>query len=53
MNRVFNRLLGRDAFGFVLNDPRLAHIPKILETPKSEDMHEDVENLNVLRGLLK
>jgi hypothetical protein len=24
----------------------------ILETPKSEDMHEDVENLRVLRGLI-
>jgi len=24
----------------------------ILETPKSEDMHEDVENLRILRGLI-
>jgi hypothetical protein len=24
----------------------------ILETPKSEDMHEDVENLRVLRSLI-
>lgn len=45
-------LLGLDAFGFFLNDPRFAAIPMILETPKSEDMHEDVENLRVLRGLV-
>jgi endonuclease IV len=34
-----------------MNEPRLINIPKILETPKSEDMHEDIENLRVLRGL--
>lgn len=44
--------LGLSAFGFFLNDPRLAKVPLILETPKSEDMHEDVENLKVLRGLV-
>lgn len=45
--------LGLDAFRFILNDPRLVHIPKILETEKSEDMHEDVENLRVLRELIR
>ena len=45
--------LGLDAFRFILNDPRLAGVPKILETEKSEDMHEDVENLAVLRGLIE
>ncbi len=45
--------LGLAAFGFFLNDPRLARVPMILETPKSEDMHEDVENLRVLRGVLR
>jgi len=25
----------------------------ILETPKSEDMHEDVANLRILRGLIQ
>lgn len=45
--------LGLAAFGFFLNDPRLARVPMILETPKSEDMHEDVENLRVLRGLFR
>jgi deoxyribonuclease IV len=33
--------------------PRLALVPKILETEKSDDMHEDVTNLQVLRGLIR
>ncbi len=45
--------LGLAAFGFFLNDPRFADTPMILETPKSEDMHEDVENLKLLRGLIQ
>lgn len=45
--------LGTAPFGFILNDPRFAGVPKILETPKSEDMHEDVENLRVLRTLIE
>jgi deoxyribonuclease-4 len=46
-------LLGLATFGYFLNDPRLAQIPMILETPKSEDMHEDVENLAQLRSLME
>ncbi len=45
--------IGLDAFGFILNDPRLARVPKIIETEKSDDMHEDVENLRVLRELIR
>ena len=45
-------LLGLAPFGFILKDPRFAATPLILETPKSEDMHEDVENLAILRGLV-
>ena len=44
--------VGLDAFRMLLNDPRFRHLPMLLETPKSEDMHEDVENLRVLRGLI-
>ena len=44
--------LGLEPFRLILNDARLAGVPKILETPVSEDMHEDVENLRVLRGLM-
>ena len=46
-------LLGLAPFGFILNDPRFVGVPKILETPKSADMHEDLENLKVLRGLVE
>jgi len=45
--------VGLDGFRLILNDPRFEHIPMLLETPKSEDMHEDVENLARLRALLR
>ncbi len=45
--------VGLAAFGLFLNDPRFADTPMILETEKSDDMHEDVENLRVLRGLVE
>ena len=45
--------LGREAFGLIVNDPRLAGLPGCLETPKSEDLHEDVANLAVLRSLVR
>jgi len=43
--------LGLEAFRNLLNDPRLAALPGILETPKSADLHEDRENLAALRAL--
>jgi deoxyribonuclease-4 len=46
-------MLGLAAFANILNDARFSAVPMILETPKSEDMHEDVENLRVLRGLIR
>jgi len=52
-DHIGSGLLGLAAFGFILNDARFAGVPKLLETPKSEDMHEDVENLTVLRGLIE
>jgi deoxyribonuclease-4 len=45
--------IGLDGFAAMMNDFRLAHIPKILETPKSEDMHEDVENMQRLLSLTR
>lgn len=45
--------LGLEPFRNMLNDRRLAKIPKILETPKSEDLHEDIENLKILRSLIQ
>ena len=44
--------IGKAAFRSLMNDRRLEHVPKILETPKSEDMHEDVRNMKVLRSLI-
>jgi deoxyribonuclease-4 len=45
--------IGLEGFRFLMNDPRLYAVPKILETDKSEDMHEDVENMNLLRSLIR
>jgi deoxyribonuclease-4 len=45
--------IGRAAFRHIVNDPRFASTPACLETPKSADMHEDVENLATLRSLVK
>lgn len=44
--------IGLDGFRSVVNDPRLADLPMILETPKSTDCHEDVENIARLRTLI-
>jgi deoxyribonuclease IV len=44
--------IGIEGFKNLMNDKRLSHIPKILETPKGKEQLEDIENLNVLRGLI-
>lgn len=44
--------IGLEGFAFFMNDPRLSHLPMVLETPKGPDMKEDVENLNRLRDLV-
>lgn len=41
--------IGRTAFAALVNDPRLADIPMLLETPEAETRH--AENLAVLQGL--
>ncbi|MGH2569320.1 MAG: deoxyribonuclease IV [Bacteroidota bacterium] len=45
--------IGLEGFRLLMNDPRFVEIPKILETPKGPDMKEDVENMRVLRGLMR
>ena len=45
-------VMGFEGFRLLMNDPRFESIPKILETPKSDDLHEDVENISVLKGLV-
>jgi len=45
--------IGLTGFCNVLRDARWRNVPMVLETPKSDDLHEDVENLRVLRSLVK
>ena len=46
--------IGLDGFNCLINDIRLTHIPKILETPKIKDgQNADPENLERLRSLFK
>jgi deoxyribonuclease-4 len=44
--------IGREAFRHIVNDPRFEDLPGCLETPKAEDLREDVENLARLRALV-
>ena len=44
--------IGREGFRHIVNDSRFADLPGCLETPKSDDLHEDVENLTTLRSLV-
>ena len=44
--------IGAAGFGFIVNDPRLAGLPGILDTPKENDDEEDKMNLATLRGLI-
>ena len=43
--------LGLEPFRFIMNDPRFATVPKILETPKGDNDEMDQANLALLRGL--
>ena len=45
--------IGLDAFRFIMCDRRFRKIPKVLETPKGKELHEDVINLQTLRGLIE
>ena len=45
--------IGLDAFRRILNDERFFGLPMCLETPKDDDMKEDIENLATLRSLFK
>ena len=45
--------IGIEAFRNIVNDKRLQKIPMILETPKEEELKEDIENLKLLRSLVK
>jgi deoxyribonuclease-4 len=43
--------IGLDAFRFIMRSPRFRKIPKVLETPKGNDLAEDVINLKTLQRL--
>jgi len=43
--------LGALPFRLIMNDRRFENIPKIIETPKGNDMKNDRRNLNVLRKM--
>ena len=45
--------IGLEAFRCIMRSRRLAHIPKVLETPKGKEMREDVTNLTTLRRLAR
>ncbi|MHA1799661.1 MAG: deoxyribonuclease IV [Candidatus Helarchaeota archaeon] len=45
--------IGKNGFKWILNDKRFKKHPGVLETPKGKEMNEDVENLKVLRSLIK
>lgn len=45
--------IGKEGFSNIMNDERLTHVPKILETPKGAEQLEDLENIKVLKSLIK
>lgn len=44
--------LGLEAFSLLFNDERLFDIPKILETPKEDELKEDSMNIETIKSLL-
>jgi deoxyribonuclease-4 len=49
---IVKGFIGLEAFRLLMNDKRFWGLPMCLETPKSDDCHEDRENLATLRNLL-
>jgi len=45
--------IGLEGFRHIVNDARFKSAPGCLETPKSADLHEDIENLATLRSLVR
>ena len=43
----------KEPFGFFLNDERFKDLPGIIETPKGDDLKEDIMNLKTLRSLIE
>ena len=45
--------IGKEGFRLLMRDERLRNVPKILETPKGDDLEEDRMNLRTLRMLAR
>ncbi|MGK9368736.1 deoxyribonuclease IV [Melioribacter sp. Ez-97] len=45
--------IGLEGFSNIMNDKKIEHVPKILETPKGKDQKEDLENIETLLSLIK
>jgi deoxyribonuclease-4 len=45
--------IGLEGFRLLMNDPRFAEHPMVLEPPKEKDLKEDIKNLKLLRSLIK
>ena len=45
--------IGLEGFRLLMNDPRFARHPMVLETPKEKDLKEDIKNLTLLRSLMR
>jgi deoxyribonuclease-4 len=43
--------IGKKPFGFLVNDERFTDLPGVLETPKGDDMKNDIMNLATLNSL--
>jgi len=46
-------LIGKSGFRHIVNDPRFNRTPGCIETPKSKDLKEDIQNLASLRLLVR
>lgn len=51
-NHIGQGCIGLEAFRLLVNDPRFAGVPMIIETPRGDDMAEDRQNLSLLRSLV-
>ena len=45
--------IGPGGFANIVNDPGMEAVPMILETPKGDDLQEDIDNLKLLRSMVK
>ena len=45
--------IGSSGFANIVNDPAMANIPMVLETPKDDDLQDDIDNLRALRALVR